>query len=178
MTTNFNELREQPTLAPLNEDKLTEYYTPKNLPQKDASILATIAKTSVTAIESTIGSLSHLIQNLKIYKECMIDSINLQAESADISTKYGRDVPQQVNTLPGVINIPPSYDLQAIRSDNERMMAVKDQIEKADNQRDIYLRIAREDVRLFLASWKRLNLSNASFDEFIEGLNKSLNPSY
>ena len=172
MNVDFNSLKENLTLAPL--EKLEEYYNPRNLNQKDAGILAAISKSSVSAIESAIGSLTHLISNLRIYKECMIDSINLQAESADIATKYTGDVPQQVNILPGVLSMPQTYDLTQIRTDNERMMAIKDQKDKAISQKDIYLRVAKEDVRLFIAAWKRLNISNASFDEFIDSLAKQI----
>jgi len=178
METFYNDLKNQNTLAPLEEASMTTIYAPKNLTQRDSSILARISQSSISAIETTIGSLTHLIQNLKIYKECMIDSINLQAESADISTKYGTDIPQQSNTLPGLNLLPQTFDLQDIRKDNERMMAMKDQKDKVMNQKDIYLRLANEDVRLFLSSWKRLNLSNSSFDEFIDGLHKGLNPNY
>jgi len=178
MNSHFDNLKENNTLAPVDGEQLQEYYNPKHLTKRDSGLLATISKSSITAIESTIGSLSHLLQNLKIYKECMIDSINLQAESADIATKYGNEIPQQVNSLPGVISIPASYDLGSIRTDNDRMMAIKDQKDKVANQKEIYLRISNEDVRLFLSAWKRLNLTNAAFDEFIEGLNKQINPSY
>ena len=172
-TNNFNELKEQMTLAPLQE-----FYAPKNINSKDAGLLATIAKSSVSSIESTIGTLTHLVQNLKIYKECMIDSINLQAESADIATQYSKEIPQQANTLPGVVATPALYDLNQIRSDNERMIQIKDQKDKVMAQKDIYMRMCSEDVRLFLSAWKRLNISNASFDEFVESLNKAINPSY
>jgi len=174
MNTHFNDLKEQETLAPLQEEKLEEFYAPKNLTPKDASILATISKSSITAIESTIGTLSHLIQNLKIYKECIVDSINLQAESADITTKYSKEIPQQSHILPGIISVPQAYNLNDIKTDNERMLQIKTSKDKSMKQKDIYLRISQEDVRLFLSSWKRLNLANASFDEFVESLNMEL----
>jgi len=178
MESNFEQLKNNATLAPLQEEKLTEFYTPKSMNNRDATILATISKSSISAIESTIGTLTHLIQNLKVYKECMIDSINLQAESADIATKYSNEIPQQANVLPGVISIPHSYDLNAIKSDNERMMQIKDERDKVTTQKDIYLRVAREDVRLFLGAWRRLTLSDSQYDEFIESLNNEINKNY
>jgi hypothetical protein len=179
MNTNFNDLRNNNTLAPLVENKqLKEFYTPINMDQKDASILASISKSSVSAIEGAIGTLTHLVQNLKVYKECVIDSINLQAESTDISTKYARDIPSQSHTLPGIVSFPEPYNLNEIKSDNERMMQIKDGRDKAIKQKDIYLRIAQEDVRLFLGNWKRLNLANSSFDEFIESVNSQINDNY
>ena len=179
METFINDLVNQPTLAPLNEsEQLQEIYQTKNLSQKDANLLAQISKSAITSLQSTIGSLQHLLANLQIYKECLIDGINLQAESADLISKYTRNIPQQSHTLPGVISLPPSYDLESIKTDNERLTQVKELKDKAIKQKEIYLRLSEEDVRLFLGSWKRLNYANASFDEFIESLNAELNQSY
>ena len=178
MNSFYNDLKNNDTLAPLNEEQLTEYYNPQWMNQRDAGILAAISKSSINAIETTIGTITHLAQNLKIYKECMIDSINLQAESADIVTQYTKEIPQQVNVLPGVVSIPPTYDLQKIRIDNERLIQIKDQKDKVKAQKDIYLKVCSEDVRLFISAWKKLNISNASFDEFIESINENIDKGY
>jgi Ni,Fe-hydrogenase I large subunit len=171
MNVDIEQLLNSPSLDRLKEN----FYQPQNLNSKDSNILASISKASIQSLESSIGYLTHLVTNLKIFKECLIDSINLQAESADISSKYSKEAPQQSHILPGVISTPPDYDMAGIRSDNERMLQIQDQIEKATNQKNIYMRIAEEDVRLFLASWKRLAYQNTSFDQFIETLNKSNN---
>jgi Ni,Fe-hydrogenase I large subunit len=176
METNINDLINSPTLAPL--EKISETYNPKNLADSDARILASISKSSINSIESSIGALSHLIDNLKVYKDCMIDSINLQAESADIAIKYSNNAPLQSHTLPGIISTPQSYDLQSIKSDNERMEQVKMNKDKTLQQKRIYLRLAEEDLRVFLQSWKRLQNSDLSFEEFIETINNNINSNY
>jgi Ni,Fe-hydrogenase I large subunit len=139
---------------------------------KDAQILASIAKSSLVSIDSSIAALTHLLQNLRIYKECIVDSINLQAEVADISNKYSNEVPSQYHGLPGVVTVPQTYDLNAIRTDNARMMELKDDNDRANEQKDMYLRVAREDLRLFLTAWRRVNVTNLSFDQFVDSLNK------
>jgi hypothetical protein len=108
----------------------------------------------------------------------MIDCINLQAEKVDLATKYARDIPQQSHILPGVIQTPPDYDMSSIRQDNERMKELSDNLDKAIGQKEIYMRISEEDVRLFLAAWKRLNYQNVSLDQFLETMNKSVNKNY
>jgi len=173
MNTPVNELMNNSTLAPIKE-----FYEPKNLGNNDAQMLATIAKSSISSIEAAVGAITHLISNLKTYKQCMIDSINLQAESADISTKYAINAPSQSHTLPGVISTPQAYDLHGIKSDNERMEQVKADKDKTFQQKRIYLRLAEEDIRVFLQAWKRLQYSDASFEEFIEVLNNSINQHY
>jgi len=174
MNSFYNDLINNNTLAPLQEEQLKEYYNPTSLGEHDIKILQSISHSSIRAIETTIGALTHLASNLKIYKDCMIASINLQAESADIATKYTKEIPQQSNILPGIVSAPQSFDLSAIRTDNERMMKIKKDKDKIQQQKDTYLRVAKEDVRLFLSAWKKLNISNAAFDEFIDSLNKQI----
>jgi Ni,Fe-hydrogenase I large subunit len=174
MNSDKEQLLNNVTLDNLKES----FYAPQNLNQKDSSILASISQASIQSLESAMGVLSHLITNLKIYKECLIDSINLQAERVDISSKYAKDIPQQSHILPGIIQTPPDYDLVSIRSDNDRMLQIKDSVDKAVTQKEIYMRIAEEDVRLFLAAWKRLSYQNASLDQFIDSLSKTINENY
>jgi Ni,Fe-hydrogenase I large subunit len=173
MNTYIPDLVNNTTLAPLQE-----FYNPQNLGNRDSQVLASISKSSIGAIEQALGSLTHLIANLKTYKQCMIDSINLQAESADIATKYAVSVPSQSHTLPGVLTAPQSYDLQGIRSDNERMEQVKSNKEKVMAQKKIYLRLAEEDMRIATQSFKRLMNADLSFEEFCEVLSANINQNY
>jgi Ni,Fe-hydrogenase I large subunit len=159
-------------------EKLQELYQPKQMDSKDANILANLAKSSIQSLETTIGSLSHLMSNLKVFKECLIDSINLQAEKTDMAIKYGRDIPQQSHILPGIVQNPVEYDLEGIRTDNDRMIEMKDQLDKVLSQKEIYLRVSEEDVRLFLGTWKKLVVQNAAIDQFMEALGKQTNPNY
>jgi len=178
MDSYFNDLKEQATLAPLQEEHLKELYQAQFIGKNDIAVLSAISRGSIAAIETCIGSLSHLISNLKIYKQCVIDAINLQSEAADMTMKYGRDIPKQSHQLPGIVSAPETYDLNAIKADNARMMEVSREKDKAIKQKDIYIRVSQEDVRLFLASWKRLNYQNIAFDQFVESLNDTLNPNY
>lgn len=177
METFFNELINQPSLAPA--PRLQEnIYKPQNFSDNDAKMLASIAQSNIEAIESSIGALTHLINNLKIYKQCVIDSINLQAEGLDIISKYANDTPSQPYNLPGVINQPSSYDIQGIKDDNTRMEQTKTLGEKAVKQKRIYLRLSEEDLKVFNQSWRKLLYSNASFEEFMESINGSINRNY
>jgi len=166
MNNNFNELRQQSTLAPLEETYKTKY-----MPTKDANIMSSLSQSSIVALEQAMGTVTHLLSNLKVFKECFIENINLQAEKTDITTRYAKEPPRQSHTLPGVVSMPEPYDLQAIRTDNERIMEISDRIEKTQAQKDIYLKLSKEDVRLFLSAWNRLIYSNAAIDQFMESMN-------
>ena len=81
-------------------------------------------------------------------------------------------------TLPGVVTTPKTYDLNAIRQDSDRMNELAQEREKAASQKEAYLKLCREDVKVFLDSWKTLNFSNACFSEFISNVNAALNKNY
>jgi ATP-dependent Clp protease ATP-binding subunit ClpA len=133
----------------------------------DTQTLASIAKSSITYIESSIGALNNLMENLKIFKQAMIDCINIQAESADAN--YPVTTFTQSHTLPGVTSIQ-----QRIKSNDEKMEQLKDNKEKALRQKRIFLRLVEKDSKLFSQSLKGIQLSDASFEEFIEILNNNI----
>jgi len=138
----------------------------------DAQTLASIAKSGITSIESSIEALSHLIENLGIYKQCMIDSINLhlQAESADNAPKYDFGAYPQSHTLPGVIQSSQAFNLQNTDR-TEQINALK---EKALRQKRIYFRLVEKDSKLYFQALKGLQASDASFEEFLEILNNNI----
>ena len=64
METFYNDLKNQFTLAPLNENrqKLEEFYAPQHIGAKDTAILSSLSKNSIASLEASIGALSHLLQ--------------------------------------------------------------------------------------------------------------------
>lgn len=163
-------------------EKLDEgFYQAKNLSGKDAKLLATISSESIASITKTLAAVQDLAKNLQIYKDCLIDSINLEAESADIASKYAdtsRMNGQQPYILPGVVTTPKKYDINAIKADSDRMMEIQQDRQKAAGQKETYLRLCKEDVRVFLAGWKRTNYDAVLMNEFIDDLNNNINPAY
>ena len=156
-----------------------DFYVAKNLSGKDNQLLENLSTQNVTAITKAIAAASDLINNLKIYQSCLVDSINIEAECADISAKYGnKSVDQTMYSLPGIVTTPRTYDLNAIRKDSDRMNELAQDREKAASQKESYLKLCREDVKVFLDSWKTLNFSNACFSEFIANVNAALNKNY
>jgi Ni,Fe-hydrogenase I large subunit len=160
-------LMSTPTLAPLKED----FYQPKNLTQRDATLLTTIAKNSITNVELAISNVTQYLNDLKLYKECMIDAINVESETADIAIKYATQPTQQTHTLPGVITSPPAYDLEAIKTDNDRMESLKELSDKAQKQKDIYIKLVQEDYKEFASHFRKILYCDKTFDAFCESLN-------
>ena len=68
----------------MNELK-EDFYVAKNLSGKDTKLLANLSTQNVSAITKAIAAATDLINNLKVYQACLVDSINIEAECADIS---------------------------------------------------------------------------------------------
>ena len=81
-----------------NEKILKEdWYKAKNLSGRDSQLLVELSTANIDAISKTIGALEALQKNLNIYKDCLVDSINLEVESADLASKYAQDMSYQNN---------------------------------------------------------------------------------
>jgi hypothetical protein len=127
--------------------------------------LISIKNTSITSIESSIMALTRLMENLRIYKQTMLDSFILEAKSINIENKPA--APFQPHTLPGIISFP-----QIIKSNSDQIKSNK---EKIIRQKRIFFRLIEKDSRLFFQSLKGLKYSDASYEEFLEILNGNIN---
>lgn len=159
---------------------IKEFYQTKNLSARDSTLMQQLMADNVSSISKTIAAIQDLQKNLSIYKECLVDSINLEVESADLATKYAVNDLQMsaFGSLPGVTTTPKSYDIDAIKKDSDRMAQIQQERDKVLNQKETYLRICKEDVKVFIDAWKALNYNNAYWNEYIESLNKSINSNY
>lgn len=167
-------------LTNLSMDKVQEFYQAKNLTPRDSGLLSQLMTDNISSISKTIAAIQDLEKNLAIYKECLVDSINLESESADLASKYATNEMEynHFGTLPGVVSAPKSYNIDAVKADSDRMTQIQSQREKVSNQKETYLRICKEDVKVFIEAWKALNYNNAYWNEYIETLNKAINGNY
>jgi hypothetical protein len=136
---------------------------------KEIQMLNSIAKSSITSIETSIEALTNLIENLKIYKQCMIDSINLQKESTDTNKNNAVSTFYQSHTLPGILSLP-----QIIKSESDRKEQIKSDKENVLRQKRIYYRLVEKDSKHYFQSLKGLQYSDASFAEFLEILDNNI----
>lgn len=162
------------------QEKLDEgFYQAKNLTGRDAKLLSELSLMNIDSISKTIASLEGLKKNLSIYKECLTDSINLEAESADIASRYAANSPYQNNyNLPGTVALPQSYDIDAIKKDSARMIEIQKDRNKVMSQTDTYLNICKAQMKVFIENWKNLNYGSVSWKEFISSLNQNINQNY
>ena len=131
---------------------------------------SSIEKSSIAVIDTAIGTLSTLVNNLQAYKECIVDFYRLQSTGADIDTIYSFGTYPQSHTLPGVTSTPQAYHNQC----DENMERINENKEKILRHKRIYFRFIEQDSRLYFQSLKGLKNMDAHFEEFIEILNGNI----
>lgn len=156
-----------------------DWYKAKNLNGRDSQLLVELSTTNIESISKAIAALEALKKNLNIYKECLTDSINLEAESADLASKYAQDNTYQNNfNLPGTVSLPQSYDIDSIKKDSQRMIDIQKDRNKIASQSDTYLNICKAQMKVFVENWKNINYGAVSWKEFIFSLNQNINQNY
>lgn len=179
--TTMNERKSRYYSEPDQKELLNEaWYKAQHLQGRDSAILANLSTQNIEAINKAIASIQSLAKNLQTFRDCLTDAINLEAESADMAAKYSNENIKYQNAyqLPGVVTTPRSYDIEAIKKDSDRMTEINSERAKVTNQKETYLKICKEDVRVFISAWKLVNYQNAYWNEFIMSLNNSLNQNY
>ena len=155
------------TLAPLKEGM----YETQNLGKRDATILTTLSNNLIRNIDQTISQLSSMTNNMKIYREVMVDSINAEAEGIDITTKYNRnDFQGQSHNLPGVNTVPPSYDVVSIKKDQAKFEEIKKIRDATEAQKNMYIKVLDQDFKAFIQLYKKMLYHNNSMSTFILSL--------
>lgn len=159
-------------------EKLEEY-NPQNLSKRDTDNINSLTSQSVTAISKLMAAIQDLNSNINLYKECMVDYLNISTEVIDIQSKYksnslnGKGVGS--GQLPGIYTQPQSYNLEEVKQDAARIEALNKEENKIKSQRDNYLILCREDIKLIIEYWKTMNRTNLNFDNYIIELDKIVN---
>lgn len=159
-------------------EKLEEY-NPQNLSKRDTDNINSLTNQSVAAIAKLMAAIQDLNNNIALYKECMVDYLNITTEALDIQSKYksnhldGKGVGS--GQLPGIYTQPQSYNMEEVKQDAAKLEALTKEEDKVKSQRDNYLILCREDIKLIIEYWKTMNRTNLNFDNYIIELDKIIN---
>lgn len=163
----------------VKNNPLKEAYSAKNLSRQDSNNLSSMGAATVNSVDSLVNILSHFISTLKAYKSVLSDHVDFSSETIDIASKYSKNnIQTQAHILPGVITAPAQYNINELKSDHNRLQAVKQQADKVKSETDIYMRILSEDMSIILKNWKKVNFNSAMFSQLIEVLNASISNPY
>ena len=65
--------------------------------------------------------------------------------------------------------------MEEVKQDAAKLEALTKEEDKVKSQRDNYLILCREDIKLIIEYWKTMNRSNLNFDNYIIELDKIIN---
>ena len=127
-----------------------------------------IPETSI-AIDFTIEACENMIENLKTYKQCMIDCKNMQAKKINLETNFEVKTFTQSHTLPGILSID-----QSINKNFEDVEKLNTDIENALRFKRIYFRLIDDESKVLFKFFNELRRNDISFEENLEIMNKNI----
>jgi len=146
-------------------------YEPKTLPKKSTGLISNLRTETLMSAEGTIQELQYLLDAVKQYKETIEDAINLNLEKADLVFKYSHKDPGGSYNLPGVMaNTTASYDLEAIKKDNDRLKSIKEEAERSTDESDLYYRMIVQNSNDLLRRLKKISSTNAALKVYFQQL--------
>lgn len=149
----------------MNKDEfnkiLNESYEIKNIDPKSAQVINALQTALQDNIDKCIKEIDSLKSSISLYKSSADQYVDLAVENSDIVSKYSKANNAGSYNLPGVFaSSSGSYDIDAMRADNQRIEQVKSLYETAANQRSTYFKMivrAQNEMRLYLNAIARIN---------------------
>ena len=151
-------------------------YEPTKIPKTSAGVIKNISTSIATSSEATILQLSYLESAIQQYKEAIQRSIDLKLEHADLICKYKNMDTGGVYNLPGVFSqTVAATDLSVIRNDNQRLAVIKEEMERAEDEANLYYKMIVENYKDLVRQFSKISKGNVSLGIFFENLNNYSN---
>lgn len=144
-----------------NKEQLKEGYAVQNIDQKNQQVIEALRTGLKSSIEKCLKEIDSLKSSVSLYRDAVSDYVDLSIEKSDIVAKYSKANNGGTYNLPGVFaSSVGSYDINAMRADNQRIEQVKSLYEVAENQKDTYFKMivrAQNEMKIYLTSIARIN---------------------
>lgn len=144
-----------------NKEQLKEGYAVQNIDQKNQQVIEALRTGLKSSIEKCLKEIDSLKSSVSLYRDAVSDYVDLSIEKSDIVAKYSKANNGGTYNLPGVFaSSVGSYDINAMRADNQRIEQVKSLYEVAESQKDTYFKMivrAQNEMKIYLTSIARIN---------------------
>lgn len=141
--------------------RVTEGYAVQNIDEKNSKVIEALRTGLKNNIEKCLKEIGSLKSSVSLYRDSVADYVDLAVEKSDIVAKYSKANNAGTYNLPGVFaSSAGSYDLDAMRADNQRIEQVKSQYDIAEGQKDTYFKMivrAQNEIKLYLTAIARMN---------------------
>lgn len=154
-----------------DKEQLKEGYAVQNIDQKNQQVIEALRTGLKSSIEKCLKEIDSLKSSVSLYRDAVSDYVDLSIEKSDIVAKYSKANNGGTYNLPGVFaSSVGSYDINAMRADNQRIEQVKSLYEVAEGQKDTYFKMivrAQNEMKIYLTSIARIN---SDLDIYLEQL--------
>lgn len=144
-----------------DKEQLKEGYAVQNIDQKNQQVIEALRTGLKSSIEKCLKEIDSLKSSVSLYRDAVSDYVDLSIEKSDIVAKYSKANNGGTYNLPGVFaSSVGSYDINAMRADNQRIEQVKSLYEVAEGQKDTYFKMivrAQNEMKIYLTSIARIN---------------------
>jgi hypothetical protein len=134
-----------------------------------------VTKACIPAVNSSIELITRILENLNIYKQCMLDYFTLQSEIREPAQNDAALVKDGGYTLPGVIPFSQNQEIDSHK--NEEMNVCIDEILQ---QKRMFFRVIEQDMAHSIKTFHEFKKNDLNFEEFSlilnGGIDLSLQP--
>jgi hypothetical protein len=137
---------------------LDQFFQAEHLTSDQKGFVAKLTKRLTSAIGEFSGTVTKLQGSISGFNETMTDYVNCAMEQYDIIQKYYYDDGQSGNyaPLPGIVSVPSSYDVNEVKSDNQRLEEIQGMLEQSEDQKNITQQLLQKDYEAVIESYKVL----------------------
>lgn len=151
--------------------KFEENFITNQLDQKSKQVIGQLQKSNEYNSTQALANIESLRQALTFYKDSLKDFCDLSVEKAQILAKYSKDTTGQSYNLPGVFTSSyGGYDVQQMKADNERLQEVLSLVEKAENQKNMYLKMVQNAQTNIQKELSQINKNAVDIEIFLAQL--------
>ena len=144
-------------------------FNPTHLGEKNVQVINTLRKGLKSNIEKCLKEIDSLKSSVSLYRDSIEDFVNLSIEKSDTVSKYSKSTSGGAYNLPGVFALSMgSYDIEAMKADNQRLEQINGLQETAENQKNAYFKMmirAQNELKIYLNAIARINVDLGIFLE-------------
>lgn len=167
--------------AYLSDKPLQESASWDSISTDAVSLINNLKKQIIAATEGSIAEIDYLKSALQLYKQAVVQSIDLNMDAADIISKYANSQSQSgMNNsyqLPGVFDssVAGTINIDQMKKDNQMLLQTNDSRLAAEKQRDTSFKMIVQNYNDLKQRLNVLAQTNQAIFTYIAQINEKVN---
>ncbi len=165
----------------LSDKPLNESASWDSISTDAVSLINNLKKQIIAATEGSIAEIDYLKSALQLYKQAVVQSIDLNMDAADIISKYANSQSQSgMNNsyqLPGVFDssVAGTINIDQMKKDNQMLLQTNDSRLAAEKQRDTSFKMIVQNYNDLKQRLNVLAQTNQAIFTYIAQINEKVN---